>query len=115
MYKIDEQQGPTVEHRELYSVFLITCSGKQSLKEHIYTTYIHTYIKHMYTMYRASLGAQRSSIHLPIQETRVRSLGLEDPLEKEMATHSSILAWEFQWTEEPGGIQSMGSQRVRYN
>ena len=43
---------------------------------------------------------------------RVRSLGLEDPLEEEMATHSSILAWEIPWTEEPGGLQSMGSQRV---
>ena len=45
-------------------------------------------------------------------ETQVRSLSQEDPLEKEMATHSSILAWRIQWTEEPGGLQSMGSQRV---
>ena len=45
-------------------------------------------------------------------ETRVQSLGWEDPLEKEMATHSSILAWEIPWTEEPGRLQSMGSQRV---
>ena len=44
------------------------------------------------------------------QETRVRSLGQEDPLEKEMATHSSILAWETPWTEEPGGLRSKGSQ-----
>ena len=49
-----------------------------------------------------------------MRETPVRSLGGEDPLEKEMATHSSILAWEIPWTEEPGGLQSMGSQRVRY-
>ena len=47
-----------------------------------------------------------------MQETQVPSLGGEDPLEKEMATHSNILAWEIPWTEEPGGIQSMGSQRV---
>ena len=47
-----------------------------------------------------------------MQETQVRSLGQEDPLEKEMAIHSSILAWEIPWTEEPGGLQSMGSQRV---
>ena len=47
-----------------------------------------------------------------IQETQVRSLGQEDPLEKEMATHSSILAWEIPWTEEPDRLQSMGSQRV---
>ena len=42
----------------------------------------------------------------------MRSLGQEDPLEKEMGTHSSILAWKISWTEEPGGLQSMGSQRV---
>ena len=45
-----------------------------------------------------------------VQETRVQSLGGEDPLEKEMATHSSILAWRISWTEEPGGLQSMGRQ-----
>ena len=50
-----------------------------------------------------------------VQETGVLSLGQEDPLEKEMATHSSILAWRIPWTEEPGGLQSMGSQRVRHN
>ena len=47
-----------------------------------------------------------------MQETWVRSLGQEDPLEKEMATLSSILAWRIPWTQEPGGLQSMGSQRV---
>ena len=47
-----------------------------------------------------------------MQETRVWSVGLEDPLEKGMATYSSILAWEIPWTEEPGGLQSMGLQRV---
>ena len=46
------------------------------------------------------------------QETQVCSQGREDPLEKEMATHSSILAWRIPWTEEPDGLQSMGSQRV---
>ena len=45
-------------------------------------------------------------------ETRVRSLGQEDPVEKKMATHSSILAWKIPWTEEPGGLQYMRSQRV---
>ena len=48
-------------------------------------------------------------------ETWVRSLGREDPLEKEMTTHSSILAWKIPLMEEPGGLQSMGSQRVRHN
>ena len=50
-----------------------------------------------------------------MQETRVPSLGWEDPLEKEMATHSSILAWRIPWTEESGRLQSTGSQRVRRN
>ena len=49
------------------------------------------------------------------QETRVQPLGQEDPLEKEIATHSSILAWRIPWTEEPGGLQSMGLQRVRHD
>ena len=50
-----------------------------------------------------------------VEEMLVQSLGQEDSLEKEMATHSSILAWEISWTEEPGGLQSMGSQRVGYD
>ena len=49
------------------------------------------------------------------QQTRVQYLGQENPLEKEIATHSSILSWEIPWTEEAGGLQSMGSQRVRHN
>ena len=54
--------------------------------------------------------------HLPaMQETWVRSLDWEDPLEKEMATHSSPLAWKIPWTEEPGRLQSMGSQRVGHD
>jgi len=50
-----------------------------------------------------------------MQETRVLSLGQEDPLEKEMATNSSIFAWKIPWTEEPGGLDSMGLQRVRHD
>ena len=50
-----------------------------------------------------------------IPETRVPPLGLENPLEKGMATHSSILAWRTPWTEKPGGLQSLGSQRVGHN
>ena len=50
-----------------------------------------------------------------VQETWVRSLGLGDPLEEEMATHSSILAWEIPWTVETGGLQSMGLQRIGHN
>ena len=50
-----------------------------------------------------------------LQEMRVRSLGWEDPLEKDMETPSSVLAWRMPWTEEPGGLQSIGLQRVRHN
>ena len=54
--------------------------------------------------------------HLPtMRETWVQSLGQEDPLEKEIATHSSSLAWKIPWTEEPGRLQSMGLQRVGHN
>ena len=50
-----------------------------------------------------------------MQETQIRSLGQEDPLEKEKATQSSTLAWRIPWTEEPGRLQSMGSQRIRHD
>ena len=50
-----------------------------------------------------------------MQKTQVRSLGQEDPLEKEMTTHSSILAWRILWTEDPGGLESLGSQRVGHD
>ena len=66
----------------------------------------------------ASQVAQWYRIYLPLQETQetqVRSLGWEDPLEEEMATHSCILAWRIPWTKEPGGLQSMGSQRLGRN
>ena len=64
---------------------------------------------------RASLVAQLLKNLPAVQETRVLSLDWEDPLEKEMATHSSILAWKISWTEEAGGLQSMGSQRVGHD
>ena len=59
--------------------------------------------------------AQRVKNPLAMQETQVQFLGQEDPLEKRLATHSSILAWRFPWTEEPGGLPSTGSQRVRHD
>ena len=66
-------------------------------------------------MLRASLVVQMVK-NLPAkQETGVQFLGQEDTLKKGMATHSSILAWRIPWTEEPGGLQSMGSQRVGHN
>ena len=76
---------------------------------------------------RKYLSSEQLSFHLgfpaaqtvknlpAMQETQVRSLGWEDPLEKEMATHSSILAWRIPWTEEPGGLQPIGSQRVGHD
>ena len=65
--------------------------------------------------YQASLVAQMVKRPPAMYETQVPSLGWEDPLEKEMATHSSTLAWKIPWTEEPGGLQSMGSQRVGHD
>ena len=63
----------------------------------------------------ASLVAQRLKRLPAMRETWVLSLGREDPLEKEMAIHSSIVAWRIPWMEEPGGLQSMGSQRVGHD
>ena len=71
------------------------------------------YILCMY-MYKGFPGGEKNQwkrIHLPMQEMWVQSLGQEDPLEEEMATHSSTLDWEIPWTEEPGGLQSMGLQK----
>ena len=59
--------------------------------------------------------AQRVKRLSAMQETQVRFLGWEDPLEKEMATHSSTLAWKIPWTEKPGRLESMGSQRVGHD
>ena len=69
----------------------------------------------LYSAYQASLVAQRLKRLLAMRETWVRSLGREDSLEKEMATHPSILAWRIPWMEEPGGLQSLGSPRVGCN
>jgi len=60
-------------------------------------------------------GLKKKKISVPMQEIQVSFLGGEDPLEKEMATYSSILAWKSPWTEEPGSLQSMGLQRVGHD
>ena len=60
-------------------------------------------------------ASQVAQCHLPVQEMWLQPLGGEDPLEEEMATHSSILAWRIPWTKELGGLQSRGSQRVRHD
>ena len=62
-----------------------------------------------------SPGSSTGRTRPAMQETLVQSLVREDPLEKEMATQSSVLAWKIPWTEEPGGLQSLGSQRVGHN
>ena len=61
------------------------------------------------------LSGKESACNVETQETQVHFLGQEDPLEEEMAIHSSILAWKIPWTEEPGGLQSLGLQRVRHD
>ena len=65
--------------------------------------------------FKTSLVAQTVKRLSTMQETRVRALGWEDPLEKEMAIHFSTIAWEIPWTEEPGRLQSMGSRRVGHD
>ena len=69
------------------------------------------FLPHISCSFPSWLSGKKSAY----QETLVRSLGGEDPLEEEMATLSSILAWRIPWTEEPGGLQSMGSQRVGHS
>ena len=69
----------------------------------------------LYDTVQASRGAQMVTNLAPVWETGVQSLGWEDPLEKGMATHSSILALRIPWSEEPGGLQSMGSQTVGHD
>ena len=68
-----------------------------------------------YRLFKSSLVVQTVKHLSTTQETQVRSLGWEDPLEQEMAIRSSTIAWKIPWTEEPGGLQSMGSQRVGHD
>ena len=69
----------------------------------------------VFIVIRTSLVAQMVKCLSTMRETQVQSLGWEDPLEKEMAIHSSTIAWKIPWTEEPGKVQSMGSQRVGHD
>ena len=87
-------------------VFLSTETDKVEATEKVYRPFIHS---------RVSLVPQVEKYLPVIQETQVQSLGCEDALEKGIATHSSILAWRNPWTEEPGGLQTMDSQRVRHD
>ena len=83
-------------------------------KQNCYT-YMHMCMFQLTLNIRASLVVQVVKSLPAMQETQVQSLGQEDTLEKEMATHSSILAWGIPWTEGPGGLQSMGLQKVKHN
>ena len=76
---------------------------------------INTYILCILYVYRGFPGGSAIKNLPPVQETGIQSLGWEDPLEEGMATHSSILARRILWTEDPGGLWSMESQRVRYS
>ena len=95
----------TEEHSLLQSM------GSQSLTR----LSTHTHAMCLKRRFKCQLTAQRLKRLPPIRETRVRSLGREDPLEKEMVTQSSILAWRIPWTEKPGRLQSTGSQRVGHD
>ena len=90
------------------SVSVIVFHGMQIISNILlFSNYLYSYI---YKLFENSLIAQLVKNLPSVQKTRVQSLGQEDPLEKEMATGSSILAWKILWTEEPGELQSMGSQ-----
>ena len=92
---------------EKYTMFM---DWKNQYSENEYTTQHNLQIQ--CNPYQASLVAQRVKRLPTMQESRVQPLGREDPLEKDMATRSSTLAWKIPWTEEPGRLQSKGSQRV---
>jgi len=101
-------------HRRKF--FFFFCKKDPALPIHMHQTEM----KLWNTKTTKTTGAEGSGgsqvKNLPsVQETRVPSLGQEDPLEKGMETHFSVLAWRIPWTQEPGGLQSMGSQRVRHD
>ena len=76
---------------------------------------MHIFLIYSLVQMKSFSGGTDGNEFAAVQETWVGSLSQEDPLEKEMATQSSILAWRIPWTEEPGGLQSMGSQRVGHD
>ena len=89
--------------------------SEKKLELHLIKSETKCIFQDVYSSYRASLVAQMVKRLPTVRETQVQFLGWEDPLEKERATHSSTLAWKIPWTEEPGRLQSMGSQRVRHD
>ena len=98
-----------------YALICNICLSLSDLLCAISSRFIHLIRTNSNVLLWASLVAQRLKRLPPMWETQVRSLGWKDPLEKEMVIHSSILAWRIPWTEEPGRLQSTGSQRVRHD
>ena len=100
-------------HNQIYCLLLFCkhCSLLYKLKIRKITGFILSSL----IFWGASLVAWTEKNLLAMQKTWVLSLGWEDPLKEEIATNSSIFAWRIPWTEEPGGLQSMGSQRVRHD
>ena len=94
-----------------YEMFTLICNFPQHFLDTLRSTKIPWNLTTSFGK-RTSLMAQTVKLLPTMWKTWVRSLGREDPLEKEMATHSSTLAWKIPWTEEPGRLQSMGSQRA---
>ena len=105
---VQESSQKTV-HTNIYSGFSFVELSIIFILSHIFK------IKSQYVSFWASLMAQTIKHLSAMQETQIWSLGWEDSLEKEMATHSSILAWRIPWTEEPGRLQSIGLKRVRHD
>ena len=98
----------------LLSTFLVIATGGSDMISHFEDSIQCSVM--IYIGKESKSGVAQPVKNLPImQETRFQSLGQEDPLEKEMATHSNIPAWRIPWTEEPGRLQSMGSQRVGHD
>ena len=94
--------------------YVIFCEWLLSLSV-TFSRFIHAVTGFYSLLWPNPLVAQMLKNPPAMQETWARSLSWEDPLEKDMATHCSIIAWKISWTEEPGGVQSMGSQRVTHN
>ena len=109
------QQKEPQDNRELQTSQKVSLFSHRRCPSGVSDEWLSVCMIEVYCCYLASLVAQTVK-HLPAMwETRVRSLGQEDPLEKEMATHSSTLACKIPWTEEPGRLQSRGSQRVGHD
>jgi len=117
--QIVERGSATKPLPPLFSITIIHSKYLWIQKHNVATTWVSPTLSELRLLCIAhhwdSLVAQMVKILPAMQETQVQSLGQEDPLEKEMATHSSILAWEIPWMEETGGLSSMGSQRVRHD